>query len=127
MTELLGLARALRCTGTDPHQRFVHRVAVGLGVAAPSRDMPGGTPPTPMDILVVEDNATNRLVLEAMLEHEGHRVRCAPDGAQAVEKAAAQRAALDAGDSAALATALDRLPAMWRDSRTAILSRPRAA
>ena len=34
MTEFRRLARALRCTGTDPQKRFVHRVAVGLAVAA---------------------------------------------------------------------------------------------
>jgi len=34
MTEIFRLARALRCTGTDPRQRFTHRLRVGLGVAA---------------------------------------------------------------------------------------------
>ena len=34
MTELFRLARALRCTDTDPRQRFAHRVAVGLAIAA---------------------------------------------------------------------------------------------
>ena len=33
MTELIRLARVLRCTGTDPRQRFVHRLRVGFGVA----------------------------------------------------------------------------------------------
>lgn len=34
----------------------------------------------PMDILVIEDNPTNRFVLQVMLEKQGHRVSLAVDG-----------------------------------------------
>ena len=34
MTELLRLARALRTECEDPRERFVHRLRVGLAVAA---------------------------------------------------------------------------------------------
>lgn len=40
-----------------------------------------------LDVLVVEDNETNRIVLEEMLTHLNHRVTLAPDGAVGVELA----------------------------------------
>jgi CheY-like chemotaxis protein/HPt (histidine-containing phosphotransfer) domain-containing protein len=40
-----------------------------------------------LDVLVVEDNETNRIVLEEMLSHLNHRVTLAPDGAVGVELA----------------------------------------
>ena len=42
-----------------------------------------------LDILVVEDNATNRIVLEEMLQQMGHRVTMAVDGRQGMEVARA--------------------------------------
>nr|WP_227754485.1 ATP-binding protein [Stagnihabitans tardus] len=49
-------------------------------------------PVTPaLDVLVVEDNETNRIVLEDMLTHLGHRVTLAVDGGEGVEKARAKR------------------------------------
>lgn len=42
-----------------------------------------------MDVLVVEDNATNRIVLEEMLQQMGHRVTMAADGRQGFEAARA--------------------------------------
>lgn len=50
-----------------------------------------GVTPIPLEILVVEDNETNRIVLEEMLNHLGHRVALAIDGGEGVEKARAQR------------------------------------
>lgn len=44
---------------------------------------------TPLDVLVVEDNATNRIVLEEMLQQLGHRVTMAVDGRQGMEAARA--------------------------------------
>ncbi len=44
----------------------------------------------PLDILVVEDNATNRIVLEEMLQQMGHRVTMAADGRQGMEVARAR-------------------------------------
>jgi PAS domain S-box-containing protein len=44
-----------------------------------------------LDVLVVEDNETNRIVLEEMLRHLGHRVTLAVDGGEGVEKARASR------------------------------------
>lgn len=43
----------------------------------------------PLDVLVVEDNATNRIVLEEMLQQLGHRVTMAADGRQGMEAARA--------------------------------------
>ncbi|WP_296630405.1 ATP-binding protein [Roseovarius sp.] len=51
-------------------------------------------PPIParaLDILVVEDNATNRVVLEGMLAGDGHKVYLACDGIEGVEAAQKQR------------------------------------
>lgn len=42
-----------------------------------------------LDVLVVEDNEANRIVLEEMLRHLGHRVALANDGGAGVEKARA--------------------------------------
>jgi PAS domain S-box-containing protein len=44
-----------------------------------------------LDILVVEDNATNRIVMEEMLLHLGHRVTLAVDGIKGVGLARATR------------------------------------
>jgi signal transduction histidine kinase/CheY-like chemotaxis protein/HPt (histidine-containing phosphotransfer) domain-containing protein len=43
------------------------------------------TAPTNCQILVAEDNATNRLVITRMLERLGHRVEAVTNGAEAVE------------------------------------------
>jgi signal transduction histidine kinase/CheY-like chemotaxis protein len=40
---------------------------------------------TVLEVLVVDDNATNRLVAVKMLERMGHQVRVAPDGLAAIE------------------------------------------
>jgi len=42
-----------------------------------------------LDVLVVEDNATNRIVLEEMLQQMGHRVTMAVDGQQGMDVARA--------------------------------------
>ncbi len=42
-----------------------------------------------LDVLVVEDNATNRIVLEEMLLQQGHRVSLAEDGGKGMEMARA--------------------------------------
>jgi CheY-like chemotaxis protein len=44
-----------------------------------------------LDVLVVEDNATNRIVLQEMLHQLGHRVTLAEDGGQGLEAARAHR------------------------------------
>jgi len=36
-------------------------------------------------VLVVDDDRVNRMLLTRSLEHEGHRVRCAENGAEALE------------------------------------------
>ncbi|SEK97219.1 Signal transduction histidine kinase [Roseovarius azorensis] len=48
-------------------------------------------PCAPLDVLVVEDNANSRVVLEAMLREDGHRVRLASDGIEGVAHAAEAR------------------------------------
>ncbi len=45
--------------------------------------------PSSLDVLVVEDNATNRIVLEEMLLQLGHRVSLAEDGGKGMELARA--------------------------------------
>lgn len=45
----------------------------------------------PLDVLVVEDNANNRLVIEAMLKNDGHRVTLACDGIEGVKLAGERR------------------------------------
>ncbi|MFN8544986.1 MAG: response regulator [Candidatus Binatia bacterium] len=52
---------------------------------------PGAAAPYPLQVLVADDNAVNRLVVVRMLEKQGHRVVPAADGAAAL-------AALDDGD-----------------------------
>lgn len=60
--------------------------------APPLAAVPAAAPaPAPQEVLVVEDNATNRAVLEEMLRHQGHGVTLAADGAQGVAAAAARR------------------------------------
>lgn len=44
-----------------------------------------------LDVLVVEDNATNRIVLEELLLTLGHRVTLAVDGSEGVKRARAHR------------------------------------
>ncbi len=44
-----------------------------------------------LDVLVVEDNETNRIVMEEMLRHLGHRVTLAVDGSEGVDRARARR------------------------------------
>ncbi len=59
------------------------RVDPGVAVAATRAE----TSMEELDVLVVEDNDTNRIVLEAMLTHLQHRVTLASDGAIGVELA----------------------------------------
>jgi len=51
--------------------------------AAPRPDAPLAAV-APLDVLVVEDNANNRLVIETMLKNDGHRVTLACDGLDGV-------------------------------------------
>lgn len=44
-----------------------------------------------LQVLVIEDNATNRLVLEELLRRQGHQVSLAANGAEGVAMAAAHR------------------------------------
>jgi len=64
------------------------RRAHGSAVTTPP---PAGTEAAALDLLVVEDNPTNRLVLEEMLRHMGYRVTLAADGAEGVRQASLRR------------------------------------
>ncbi len=57
--------------------------------AAGSRAKPSlhPIPPRPLDVLVVEDNGSNRFVLHEMLRKDGHNVVLATDGAEGVAEA----------------------------------------
>jgi CheY-like chemotaxis protein/HPt (histidine-containing phosphotransfer) domain-containing protein len=53
----------------------------------PAHDRRAAQTRAPLDVLVVEDNETNRIVMEEMLRHLGHRVTLAGDGNLGVRKA----------------------------------------
>ncbi|RAI60100.1 sensor histidine kinase [Roseicella frigidaeris] len=59
-----------------------------LRMAAPS---PGGAAVAPMRVLVADDNRVNRLVVQKILDREGHRVTLVSDGEAALD-------ALEAGE-----------------------------
>ncbi len=59
-------------------------------VLQPKSAPPANTAPA-LDVLVVEDNETNRIVLEEMLRHLGHRTTLAADGGEGVILARARR------------------------------------
>ena len=63
--------------------------ATPLGAAPVEEAAPGpGAPPLhPRHLLIVEDDADIRDTLQETLEHEGHLVRTAPDGAAAIAQA----------------------------------------
>jgi two-component system sensor histidine kinase RpfC len=54
-----------------------------------SMDLPVAS--RPLSILVVDDNATNRLVISKILERGGHAARCAQDGEEALNVLEAER------------------------------------
>ena len=71
---------------------FWMRLPLAIASTPKQSDMPKPQAPQsmdPMDVLVVEDNATNRIVLEEMLHQMGHRVTMATDGRQGMEAARA--------------------------------------
>lgn len=79
---------------SEPGEGSCFWLSLSLPSAVGPVDMPGTDPavrPAPalpsLDVLVVEDNLTNRIVLEEMLHHLGQRVTMAVDGADGVEKA----------------------------------------
>lgn len=91
--ELMGGAIGVEsCPGVGSVFWFTARMQPGSpalaaeAVALPQRALP----PAPRDILIAEDNPTNRLVLREMLEHLGQRVTEAETGAEAVELARAR-------------------------------------
>ena len=60
--------------------------------APPKTGLPAVLPAArALEVLVVEDNETNRIVLEEMLRHLGHRVTLAADGGEGVVLARAHR------------------------------------
>ena len=71
---------------------FWMRLPLAIASAPSQGDTPKPQPAQamdPMDVLVVEDNATNRIVLEEMLHQMGHRLTMATDGRQGMEAARA--------------------------------------
>ncbi len=52
---------------------------------APQRPCRESAPRCPLRVLIVEDNANNREMLQALLEMEGHEVATAEDGARGLE------------------------------------------
>jgi len=68
--------------------------SVTLPLAVETHSEPEAAQPLslrPLSVLLAEDNAVNRKVAEAILQHAGHKVRSVGDGRQAVEAAAEDR------------------------------------
>jgi len=66
--------------------------AAGVAPTAPSRDRPVAAPlVTGLQLLVAEDNPTNRLLVGTRLRRAGHEVTLVENGQQAVEAAGARR------------------------------------
>ncbi|MDT8326116.1 MAG: ATP-binding protein [Roseovarius sp.] len=63
------------------------------GRSPPARQRPKAPAPAiaPLNVLVVEDNANNRLVIEAMLRNDGHSITLAKDGIEGVALAEGTR------------------------------------
>ncbi|WP_412509465.1 ATP-binding protein, partial [Roseovarius sp. SYSU LYC5161] len=64
--------------------------AAAIAPPAPGNKTPAAAPCPACSVLIVEDNGTNREVLHAMLEKDGHDVALAADGAQGVNLAGAR-------------------------------------
>ncbi len=60
-------------------------------VPAAVTSVPPALPCAPLDVLVIEDNANSRVVIEAMLREDGHSVCLASDGAEGVANANSAR------------------------------------
>jgi CheY-like chemotaxis protein len=99
----LGLGLALARSLTELHggtltfepaplhgSRFVMRLPRAKAAPAPSRpdDIDRIAATTPRRVLLVEDNADGRLMMQTALEMAGHRVHAAPDGVTALDAAA---------------------------------------
>jgi CheY-like chemotaxis protein len=74
---------------------FWFKLSLASLLDAPSQETPvireASAPVRKLNILVVDDNATNRIVASRMLESEGHDVVTANNGKQALEAASATR------------------------------------
>lgn len=70
---------------------FTVRVPVGIAEQSEQIDLPPVDEPQrasgPLHVLVVDDDAVNRLVAKRLLEAQGHTVEVVPDGAAAVKAA----------------------------------------
>lgn len=81
---------------SDPGQGSCFWLRIPFRLAAPTGQTVATPSPAPsdrpaLDILVVEDNATNRIVLEEMLSHLGQRVILAHDGVEGMTLARGHR------------------------------------
>jgi signal transduction histidine kinase/ActR/RegA family two-component response regulator len=99
LVAMMGGGRIEVTSGTGVGSRFSFEIDVPIGADRPSeRDTPDGSPSQApaeraavvLRVLLVEDNAVNRLVAERMLQKAGHRVTCAENGQVAVERLAAE-------------------------------------
>src|SRR3954470_15176113 len=83
---------------TKPVRRakLLETVAEAMGTLAPSTPAasPAAAPVSEQPILVVEDNAVNRRVIEAMLTKRGFAVECAANGREGLERIAEREYAL---------------------------------
>ncbi|MBN2170894.1 MAG: response regulator [Candidatus Krumholzibacteriota bacterium] len=96
---------------SEPGQGSTFTFDIRLGLPADGRQEPGPSPaaiPAGLRVLVVENNATCRVVLHELLTHWRLRPHCLADGDAALDELARAR---DAGDPYALAVLDDGLPA----------------
>src|SRR5262249_691440 len=77
--------------------KLLETVAEAMGTpvpAAPHAVAPAAVPASGLRILVVEDNAVNQRVIEAMLAKRGYVVECAGNGREGLERIAENQYAL---------------------------------
>jgi len=73
-----------------PPQTLPTPAAPTPAAPTPAAPPPAAPPSAPLNVLVVEDNATNRIVLQEMLTILGHAVTLANDGGRGMELARAR-------------------------------------
>jgi CheY-like chemotaxis protein len=83
-------AVSVHSEGSGRGSTFTVRLPVLAGGAIPQAQIKSARPPrgvAPRRILVVDDNTDAAISLAVLLEHQGHQVATAHDGAEAVAKA----------------------------------------
>jgi CheY-like chemotaxis protein len=77
------LLSALSAALGDPGDAVEQPVSRGPKLAESSAGQPGGT--APLRILVADDNAVNQMVVQSIMERQGHHVDIVQNGAEVLE------------------------------------------